>query len=67
MYTVRGKILEGEIFGKSLLQGKIGESTGILQLFHCIFIYIGGENFGELNTIHQIHQIFPTPKFSHVR
>ena len=52
------------ITDEAIDEEKIGESAFSLQLFYCIFINIGGEKFGELNTI---CQIFPTPKFSHVR
>ena len=55
--TVRGKILEGEKFGESV--------SSLLKTL--AFINIGGENFSELPTVHQIRQNFPPPKFSHVR
>ena len=40
---------------------KFGESVGSL-LKTLAFINIGGENFGELPTVRQIHQSFPPPK-----
>ena len=44
-----------KVFGKE----KFGESFGSL-LKTLAFINIGGEYFGELPTVHQIHQNFPT-------
>ena len=44
-----------KVFGEE----KIGESVGTL-LKTLAFINIGGENFGELPTVRQIHQNFPT-------
>ena len=69
--TVRGKILEGENFGESLLTNQmarkfLANQLAGLQLFHCI-ITIGVEKFGDLYTIRQIRQNFPPPNFSHVR
>ena len=67
--TVRGKILEGENFGESLLmkingEENFGESAGRSSVISLYFITIGVENFGELYTI---RQKFPPPNFSHVR
>ena len=56
------RINDSKVFGEE----KFGESVGsILKIL--AFINIGGENFGELPTLHQIRQNFPPPKFSHVR
>ena len=44
-----------KVFGEE----KFGESVGSL-LKTLAFINIGGENFGKLPTVHQIHQNFPT-------
>ena len=68
-HTVRGKILEGENFGESVLMKQVARKIlanflAGLQLFHYIF---NVEKFGELYTIHQIRQNFPPPNFSHVR
>ena len=62
--TVRGKILEGENFGESLLTNQmarkfLANQLAGLQLFHCI-ITIGGD-------LYTIRQNFPPPNFSHVR
>ena len=71
--TVRGKILEGEIFGESLLMKQMARKIlanlleGLLAVIFTVFITIGAEKFGELYTIRQIRQNFPPPKFSHVR
>ena len=59
----RGKfwrINGSKVFGKE----KFGESVGsILKIL--AFINIGGENFGELPTVRQICQNFPTYGNSH--
>ena len=69
--TVRGKNLEGENFGESLLMKQmarkiLANQLAGLQLF-TVFITIGVEKFGELYTVRQIRQNFPPPNFSHVR
>ena len=69
--TVRGKILEGENFGESLLTNQmarkiLANQLAGLQLFHCIYNYWRGK-FGDLYTIRQIRQNFPPPNFSHIR
>ena len=56
------RINGSKVFGKE----KFGKSVGSL-LKTLAFINIGGENFGELPTVRQIHQNFPPPKFSHVQ
>ena len=56
------RINGSKVFGEE----KFGKSVDSL-LKTLAFINIGGENFGELPTIRQIRQIFPPPKFSHVR
>ena len=49
------RINGSKIFGEE----KFGKSVGsILKIL--AFINIGGENFGELPTVHQIRQNFPT-------
>ena len=51
----RGRINGSKVFGEE----KFGESVGsILKIL--AFINIGGENFGELPTVRQIRQNFPT-------
>ena len=47
-----------KVFGEE----KFGESVGSL-LKTLAFIYIGGENFGKLPTVRQIHQNFPLQNF----
>ena len=49
------RIKGSKVFGEE----KFGESVGSL-LKTLAFINIGGENFGELSTVCQIHQNFPT-------
>ena len=56
------RINDSKIFGEE----KFGKSVGSL-LKTLAFINIGGENFGELPTVCQICQNFPTPKFSLVQ
>ena len=56
------RINGSKVFGEE----NFGESVGSL-LKTLAFINIGGENFGELPIVRQIHQNFPPPKFSHVR
>ena len=63
MYTVRGKILEGENFGESLLMKQMARKIlanllAGLQLFHCIYNYWRGK-FWRI-----VHRSPNSPKFS---
>ena len=70
-FTVRGKILEGENFGESLLMKQMARKIlanllAGLQSFHCIYNY-WRRKFWRIVHIRQIRQNFPPPNFSHVR
>ena len=63
LYTVRGKILEGENFGESLLTNQmarkiLANQLAGLQLFHCIYNYWRGKIWRF------VHHSPNSPKFS---
>ena len=63
LYTVRGKILEGENFGESLLTNQmarkiLANQLAGLQLFHCIYNYWRGKIWRF------VHHSPKSPKFS---
>ena len=60
--TVHGKILEGEIFGKSLLLKQLtrGESAGSLSVIPLyLYNYIGEENVANCIPFAKFTKIFP--------
>ena len=69
--TVHGKILEGEIFGESLLMKQLvrkilANLLTIYQLFHCIYLFTLARKIWRIVYHLPNSPKFPPPKFSHI-